>query len=138
MQPEGCTMSDQVLILVIEDEMLLQPLLEEALKDGGYDIKLVSTGEEAMNLLDAGEPKYRALVTDINLGHNRVDGWNVARHAREINPDVPIIYMTGDSASDWPSKGVPNSILLAKPFAPAQLITAVSQLLNAGSAPAPD
>lgn len=30
------------------------------------------------------------------------------------------------------SHGVPNSIPLQKPFAPAQLVTAVSQLLNAG------
>lgn len=40
--------------------------------------------------------------------------------------------MTGASADDWPSMGVPNSILLTKPFAPAQLVTAVSQLLNLG------
>jgi hypothetical protein len=37
--------------------------------------------------------------------------------------------MTGASANQWPSRGVPNSILLEKPFAPAQLVTAVSELL---------
>jgi hypothetical protein len=41
--------------------------------------------------------------------------------------------MTGAAAEEWPSKGVPNSILLTKPFPPAQLVTAVSQLLNANS-----
>jgi hypothetical protein len=40
--------------------------------------------------------------------------------------------MSGASAADWPSKGVPNSIMLEKPFAPAQLVTAVSSLLNSG------
>jgi hypothetical protein len=40
--------------------------------------------------------------------------------------------MTGVAADDWLAEGVPNSILLKKPFAPAQLVTAVSQLLNAG------
>jgi hypothetical protein len=44
--------------------------------------------------------------------------------------------MTGDSAAEWASHGVPKSILLTKPFAPAQLLTAVSQLLNEGSSPA--
>ena len=38
--------------------------------------------------------------------------------------------MTGAAADDWSSEGVPNSILLKKPFAPAQLVTAVSQLLK--------
>lgn len=84
-------------------------------------------------MLDAAECKYRALVTDINLGRNKLEGWEVARHVREIDPAFPVVYMSGDSAEDWASKGVPNSIMLAKPFAPAQLVTAVAQLLNAGS-----
>ena len=62
-----------------------------------------------------------------------MDGWDVARHAREGKPDMPVVYMTGDSADEWASKGVPNSILLTKPFAPAQLVTAVAQLLNTGT-----
>jgi CheY-like chemotaxis protein len=82
--------------------------------------------------VNAANPPFRAVVTDINLGRNRMDGWDVARHARENKPDMPVVYMTGDSADEWASKGVPNSILLTKPFAPAQLVTAVAQLLNAG------
>jgi DNA-binding response OmpR family regulator len=61
-----------------------------------------------------------------------MDGWEVAKQAR-VNPTFPIIYMTGAAADQWSSKGVPNSILLEKPFAPAQLVTAVSQLLNTGA-----
>jgi len=59
-----------------------------------------------------------------------MNGWEVAKAAREIDPAFPVVYLTGAVAGDWPSHGVPNSILLEKPFAPAQLITAVSQLLN--------
>ena len=65
-----------------------------------------------------------------------IDGWEVAQQAREIDPQFPVVYMSGASAADWPSKGVPKSIMLEKPFAPAQLLTAVSQLLNAGTPPA--
>lgn len=56
----------------------------------------------------------------------------MARHAREIDPAFAVVYMSGDSTEDWASKGVPNSIMLAKPFALAQLVTAVAQLLNGG------
>jgi hypothetical protein len=45
------------------------------------------------------------------------------------------VYMTGAAAEAWAIQGVPNSILLRKPFAPAQIVTAVSQLLNVGSTP---
>jgi hypothetical protein len=44
---------------------------------------------------------------------------------------MPVVYMSGDSSPEWSSKGVPNSLMVAKPFAPAQIITAVSTLLNA-------
>ena len=77
---------------------------------------------------------YRALVTDVNLkGH--LSGWEVAKQIREINPACPVIYTTGVASGQWASHGVPNSILLEKPFAPAQLVTAISNLLNAGSSP---
>jgi DNA-binding response OmpR family regulator len=77
------------------------------------------------------KPKYRALVTDINLAGG-TDGWEVARAAREVDPEFPVVYMTGAAADEWAVQGVPKSVLLAKPFAPAQLITAISNLLNTG------
>jgi DNA-binding response OmpR family regulator len=73
-------------------------------------------------------------VIDINL-LGRMDGWEVARRAREIDPDFPVIYVTGGGADQWASHGVPNSVLLTKPFAPAQLVTAISNLLNRGTTP---
>jgi DNA-binding response OmpR family regulator len=120
-------------ILVVEDDHLVQSVVEEALVDGGFEIAIASSGENAVELLDASDGKFRALVTDINLGPGKIDGWDVARHAREIDPNFPVVYMSGKDADDWASKGVPNSIMLAKPFALAQLVTAVSQLLNASA-----
>jgi DNA-binding response OmpR family regulator len=123
------TVEDLLVILVVEDDQLVQGIVEEALSEGGFEPAIAASGEEAVTLLQSDTAKYRALVTDINLS-GTMDGWEVARHAREIDPEFPIIYMTGASADQWASHGVPNSILLCKPFAPAQLVTAVSQLLN--------
>jgi len=126
---------DLPVILVVEDDQSIQSIVEESLTEGGFGTAMAPSGEAAVSLLNAGDGKYRALVTDINLGRDKMDGWEVARHAREINPEFPVVYMSGDSASNWASKGVPNSIMLEKPFAPAQLVTAVSQLLNKGTPP---
>jgi hypothetical protein len=38
--------------------------------------------------------------------------------------------MSGDSTQDWSSRGVPNSVVAAKPFVPAQILTAVTMLMN--------
>jgi DNA-binding response OmpR family regulator len=120
------------LILVVEDEYPLQGVVEEALIDGGFETDILSSGEEALTLFRGRVKNYRALVTDVSL-KGSISGWEVARQVREIDPGCPVIYMTGAAADEWASQGVPNSILLTKPFAAAQLVTAVSNLLNAGS-----
>jgi DNA-binding response OmpR family regulator len=120
------------IILVVEDEEPLQEIVHDALKDGGFDVTTVASGQEAVAMIESGGVKYSALVTDINL-KGPMKGWDIARLIREIDPAFPVVYMTGAAADDWASQGVPNSILLIKPFAPAQLVTAVSQLLNTGS-----
>ena len=122
-------MEDAITILVIEDDPLIQMVVEETLNEGGFAPAITASGEDAATLLRSASGTYRAIVTDINL-LGLLDGWDVAKLAREIDPTVPVIYMTGASANQWPSHGVPNSVLLTKPFAPAQLVTAVSNLLN--------
>jgi CheY-like chemotaxis protein len=128
------SMPDSLMILVVEDDQMIQSLIEEVLSDGGFESSIAASGEEAVTLLRGNGNHFRALVTDINL-LGKMDGWEVARQAREINPAFPIVYMTGAAADQWASQGVPNSVLLIKPFAPTQLVTAVAQLLNAGSPP---
>jgi len=123
---------DSVTILVAEDDQLVQATVVDALSEGGFESTLAGSGEEAIALLKDGKSQFRAVVTDINLS-DKLDGWEVARAAREIDPSMPVVYMTGSHSDDWASKGVPNSIMLAKPFAPAQLVTAISNLLNTGT-----
>jgi DNA-binding response OmpR family regulator len=123
-------MENSILVLIVEDEPLIHDVLGEALIDGGFTVAQASTPGDALEMIEAPDAAYRALVTDIDLGSRQKTGWNIAKRAREINADLPVIYMTGNSAHEWASNGVPNSIMLTKPFAPAQLITAVSQLLN--------
>jgi len=127
-------MNELPVILIIEDEDLIQTVVEEALTEGGFATDVVASGEEALTLFSGGLRSYKALVTDVGL-KGRLSGWEVAAKIRETDPGFPVIYMSGAHADEWASRGVPNSIMLAKPFAPAQIVTAVAQLLN--SAPPP-
>jgi DNA-binding response OmpR family regulator len=134
---DGGIVSDVPVVLVVEDEYSLQGLveevlIEEVLIDGGFETDVLSSGEEALTLFRGRVKNYKALVADVNL-KGRISGWEVAKQVREIDPGCPVIYMTGSAADEWASGGLPHSILLQKPFAPAQLVTAVSTLRNAGT-----
>ena len=127
-------MSDDVCVFVVDDEALILLTLEHALEDGGFEHRTAMSGEEANRLFSECGEKCRALVTDVNLGGD-LTGWDVARSARERFPNLPVVYVTGDSAHEWAAHGVPNSILVGKPFVAAQIVNAVATLLNAGPAP---
>jgi DNA-binding response OmpR family regulator len=116
-------------VLLVEDDDAIQGIVEDALREGGLEAAGAKTGEEAVTLLKGQLTAYCALVTDINL-LGKFNGWEVARAAREVDPNFPVVYISGAAAHEWPAQGVPNSIILQKPFAPAQLTTAVSPLLN--------
>ena len=122
--------SEPPVVLVVEDEFLIHELIVPALEEAGYRSVTTTEGNEAVVLLKNQEHTIRALVTDVHLGEG-INGWDVARRAREIYQDIPVVYMTGRGAHEWTAQGVPNSILVAKPFAPDQIVSAVSQLLNA-------
>lgn len=106
-------MNHAVRILVAEDEPQIQHFVEDALSDGGFEADVVQSGEDALSRFNDGRSGCKALVTDINIGAG-LNGWELARRVREINPDFPVVYMTGGHAEAWKSQGVPNSILIAK------------------------
>lgn len=122
-----------VRILVVEDEALIEQLVVSGLEDAGYEIRIANNAEDAIAMLESDGADYQAVVTDVNLAPQKLTGWDVAKRARELTADIPIVYMTGASNHEWTSSGVPNSILIAKPFAMGQIVTAVSQLLNSSS-----
>jgi CheY-like chemotaxis protein len=119
-------------ILVTEDEFLIQMTLTTWLEDSGYEVLVASSGSEAVAILEGRQAKISALVTDVRLGDG-LTGWDVARRARELNPEIAVVYSTGHGINEWPTQGVPNSSMLQKPFAEAQLVLAISSLLDAGA-----
>jgi DNA-binding response OmpR family regulator len=117
-------------ILLVEDEVLIQEILLVQFEEAGFDLVMAYDANQAIAELNAGAGRFKAVVTDIKLNEGP-DGWEVARRVREHVTDMPIVYITGDSTHEWASKGVPDSVVLLKPFAPMQLSTTVSTLITA-------
>lgn len=122
-------MDDLPPILVVDDEHLVRLAMVKALKDGGYSVVEAANGQAALEQIEQAD-QLRGLVTDIRMGPG-IDGWELAHRARERFSSLAVVYVTGDSAANWPANGVPMSIVLQKPFADAELITAFANQLLA-------
>ena len=116
-------------VLLVEDEPLVLLVAQDALEAGGYTVLPTQLASEAMTILETRVAGLSGLVTDVRFPSGP-DGWEIARHARELKADLPVVYTTGDSAPDWPAKGVPSSVVVQKPYAAAQLLTAISTLMT--------
>jgi DNA-binding NtrC family response regulator len=115
-------------VLLAEDEAFILDLLEGALSEAGFHLILASDGTQALRELEVGAARLSGVVTDIRLGSGP-DGWDVGRRARDLLPQIPVIYISGDSAHDWQANGVRDSIFIPKPFRCAQLVAVLAARL---------
>jgi DNA-binding response OmpR family regulator len=84
------------LAFVIEDQMSLSTLYEDALRLVGYDVKLFRNGLEAINAVEMNEPPA-FIILDVNLPG--LSGKDVLQHIRKNKKysDVPILIATANS-----------------------------------------
>jgi DNA-binding response OmpR family regulator len=122
-------MSPDQSVLYVEDEPLLRELAAVILEDAGFEVVTAEDGRAAFEALDGDGSPFCAIVTDVNLG-NGPDGWTVAERGRQLNKNLPVVYITGASAHQWRSNGVPNSLMVRKPFTSAEVIEALRTLLG--------
>lgn len=115
--------------MIVDDEELILNLLNDALEDGGFSTVQASSGKDAILAIDDQDHEFCGLITDVNLGRG-ITGWDVARAARRRNLEMPVVYMTGDSAYQWSAERVPHSLLVQKPFAVSQVTTAIAHLIT--------
>lgn len=92
-------------VLYVEDDAVIRMEVADALRVAGFFVIEASTGKAAMECIRTEGASIAGLVTDINLGPG-ADGWAVARSGREMNPNLPVIYVTAQSSDDWASRGV--------------------------------
>ena len=110
-------------VLCVDDEALIRMMIADSIDELGLTAIEAGSGEEALGKLAEGEVEL--LITDIRMGG--MSGWEVAIRARQRNPKLPVIYISGHPCAGEP---VPDSIYLAKPFRPSQLERAVREALE--------
>ena len=111
-------------ILLVEDEPLLREMTRVDLEDLGHFAVCSVDCEEASALL-MGEQMVDALITDIRMP-GECDGWELARRARALRPNLPVIYISGYSAEQ--PQPVPGGIFLKKPYRLRDIEQALAEL----------
>ena len=120
-----------VSVLVVEDEVLISNLVADALSASGFLVHEVTTADEALEYIDSGAA-IDALFTDVNLPGG-MNGAELAARAREIRPEMPIVYASGRYKLSEIAPLVPRSLFMAKPYDPSDVCAILSRLTRAGS-----
>lgn len=102
-------------VLVVEDETLVLFTLEAELSRAGFDVVMASGPAGARARLDEEGTDLHGLVVDLNLSADET-GFDVARHARSINPRIAVVYISGNDPHHWEDLGVEDSVFFSKPI----------------------
>ena len=84
-------------ILVGEDELEVRGYLEMALKCMGYSVELAQDGDEVLSFVQSSRSEVSAIVLDIMMPNR--DGIDTLREIRRIDPDLPVIIVSGASST---------------------------------------
>ncbi|HEY3242750.1 MAG TPA: response regulator [Phycisphaerae bacterium] len=119
-------------ILVIDDDRSCGALLTRALVDEGYAVTCVGNPGEAIRVIDTGWADL--LIADWAL-QNHVDGVDLAHHLHAIQPDRPIIFVTGygRSSLERASRGLQFHSVIEKPIDLDDFLRTVRDALGEGS-----
>lgn len=121
-------MSDEIKILVVDDERVVLRSVEMVLKSEGYSIEGVLSGKEA--ILKMEQSRYDLVFTDLMMPE--VDGLTLIKWIRKNSPDTGIVVITGYPSQDTIKDALEAGIIdyVPKPFTPAVLLDVTHRAID--------
>jgi two-component system chemotaxis response regulator CheY len=118
-------------ILFVEDSNSVRTVMNSTLTREGYDVIVACDGQDALTKLDG--TKIHLIISDVNMPN--MDGLTFVKEARQLRAYkfTPIIMLTTETQEDKMNEGKAAGVKawIVKPFQPAHLLAAVSQLIQA-------
>jgi EAL domain-containing protein (putative c-di-GMP-specific phosphodiesterase class I)/CheY-like chemotaxis protein len=113
-------------VLVVDDEEMLRRLVGRAFGMAGFKVETAGSGEEALAILRQGR-RFDTIVSDLMMPG--MDGMQLLREIRQIDLDVPLIFLTGNPslATAMEAMELGGYRYLAKPIENERLILAVQE-----------
>jgi two-component system cell cycle sensor histidine kinase/response regulator CckA len=115
-------------ILLVEDEDMVRAVAQRALSRAGYTVTACSDGEEGLAEITKGGT-FDLIVSDVVMPG--MDGPAMARGIRELQPDVPVLFMSGYAEEQLRQDiDIPNMHFIPKPFSVQQIGDKVAMVMR--------
>jgi two-component system cell cycle sensor histidine kinase/response regulator CckA len=117
-------------VLVIEDENVVRKLACRGLRDHGYNVVEAPNGTQALRYIREHPQGVDLVISDVVMPE--VGGRELGQRLATLDPDLPILYMSGYTGEDVVQRGLldPGAPFQQKPFTPAGLALKVRQMLD--------
>lgn len=120
-------------VLVVEDDPAVRQVVERQIQSGGYTVSTAATGQDALQMLEAGF-RPNLLVTDLVMP-GPVQGVQLAKAARHMNAELRVVFLSGypndatPEITEWSSE----ALILEKPIRREALLIAVRNALSSAT-----
>ena len=117
-----------VRILLVEDEGLIRMVTADFLQDEGFEVTEAWNGDDATRLLDNSDG-FDILFTDVQMP-GKLDGLEVATHARRLHPLIPVLVVSGYAAQLVSRLGMlhPAAAFVGKPYDLKEIVDVLKRL----------
>lgn len=121
-------MDEKLRIFLCEDDENLGMILREYLQAKGFTTDLFTDGEAGLK--GFSEAKYDICLLDVMMP--KKDGFTLAQDIRQINPDVPLVFLTAKTMNEDVLEGFKNGAddYLTKPFSMEVLLSRIEAILR--------
>lgn len=121
--------TNEVKIMLVEDEPVIRDVLKRLFKPEGWKVTIYSRGDEAMAALDQSQ-NFDLLITDLMLPG--ASGMEILEKSREVSPDAPVIVITAYASVDTAVEAMRLGAFdyLPKPFNNDQVLLIVRKALE--------
>ena len=117
-------------VLFVEDEVLVSALMSDVLEERGFAVHAVENWRGGAGIFAVRGARSMS-CSPTSTCRASIDGAELAKVARNLRPDLPVVYASGRYTAGDLMPMVPRSLFLAKPYDPIEACTLLNRLAPA-------